>query len=110
MNTMRGQDGIQALLTAEQEAQQIVSTAKNNKLTRLKQAKDEAELEVVAFRTSLEKENQRKNLEASGSSGWHVKKLEEETETKISGLKDASTIVGSDVVSILLNHVTSVRV
>lgn len=31
MESMKGQGGIQMLLTAEQEAQQIVSTARNRK-------------------------------------------------------------------------------
>nr|GFD07862.1 V-type proton ATPase subunit G 1-like [Tanacetum cinerariifolium] len=40
-------NGIQLLLAAEQEAQQIVNAARNAKLARLKQAKEEAEKEVA---------------------------------------------------------------
>ncbi|KAG0461152.1 hypothetical protein HPP92_021449 [Vanilla planifolia] len=110
MDNIRGQGGIQMLLTAEQEAQQIVSNARNMKFSRLKQAKDEAEHDATAFRNSLESEYQRKVSEASGNSGWNVKRLEEETEAKINSLKDAASMVGSDVVSMLLNNVTTVRV
>ncbi|KAK8958119.1 V-type proton ATPase subunit G 1 [Platanthera guangdongensis] len=60
MGTMRGQSCIQLLLAAEQEAQEIVSNARNMKLMRLKQAKDEAEREGATFRAFLEKEYQRK--------------------------------------------------
>lgn len=84
---MRGQGGIQMLLTAEQEAQQIVSAARNCtndsnscllqenhymfhflfslhnfsvKMTRLRQAKEEAEREVANYRSHQESEHQKK--------------------------------------------------
>ncbi|KAL3513372.1 hypothetical protein ACH5RR_026089, partial [Cinchona calisaya] len=59
MDAMQGQGGIQMLLSAEQDAQQIVSTAKNNKMARLRQAKEEAENEVGQYRAHLEAEYQR---------------------------------------------------
>ncbi|PKA50105.1 V-type proton ATPase subunit G [Apostasia shenzhenica] len=110
MDIMRGQGGIQMLLTAEQEAQQIVSSARNMKLARLKHAKDEAEQEAAAYRSSLEKEYERKVSETSGCSGSNMKRLEEETETKISSLSDATSNIRSDVVDMLLKHVTTVHV
>ncbi|XP_042391872.1 V-type proton ATPase subunit G-like [Zingiber officinale] len=105
MDSVRGQRGIHMLLAAEQEAQEIISKARNMKTARLKQAKDEAEWEATAYRASLEEDYKRK---ASGSSGWNVKKLDEETEIKIQNLKDASSKVHGDVISMLLKHVTSV--
>ncbi|MQL76808.1 hypothetical protein Taro_009192, partial [Colocasia esculenta] len=60
MDYMRGQSGIQMLITAEQEAQQIISRARNMKMARLKQAKDEADQEGATYRACLEGEYQRK--------------------------------------------------
>ncbi|KAJ0764166.1 putative vacuolar (H+)-ATPase G subunit [Helianthus annuus] len=65
MDASRGHNGIQLLLTAEQEAQQIVNAARNAKLARLKQAKEEAEKEVAEFRAQMEADYQRKLTEVS---------------------------------------------
>ncbi|KAL6316815.1 hypothetical protein AAG906_021115 [Vitis piasezkii] len=89
MDSMKGQGGIQMLLTAEQEARQIISSAKNLKLTKLKQAKEEAE--------------------RNGSSGSNVKRLDEETALRIQSLKESASRVSSDVVAMLIKHVTAVE-
>uniref|UniRef100_A0A1D1ZME8 V-type proton ATPase subunit G n=1 Tax=Anthurium amnicola TaxID=1678845 RepID=A0A1D1ZME8_9ARAE len=109
MDSIRGQSGIQMLLTAEQEAQQILSSARSMKMTRLKQAKDEADQEAAAYRASLEREYQRKVSEGSGDSSWNVKRLEEETNHKIQGLKDATSSVSSEVVSMLMKQITTIK-
>ncbi|XP_065041221.1 V-type proton ATPase subunit G1-like [Musa acuminata AAA Group] len=109
MDPVRGHGGIHMLLAAEQEAQQIVSSARNLKTGRLKQAKDEAEREAAAYRASLEEDYQRKVSESTGSSGWNVKRLEKETETKIQNLKNASSAIHADVINMLLKHVTTVQ-
>ncbi|MED6147228.1 hypothetical protein PIB30_042182 [Stylosanthes scabra] len=59
-SSSRGQSGIQQLLAAEQEAKQIVDAAKNEKLARLKYAKDEVEKEIAEHRAQLEYEFQKK--------------------------------------------------
>ncbi|KAL8199851.1 hypothetical protein R6Q57_013419 [Mikania cordata] len=109
MDSSRGQNGIQLLLAAEQEAQQIVNAARNAKLARLKQAKEEAEKEVAEFRAQMEADFQRKLTESSGDSGANVKRLEKETDAKIEHLKTEAERISSDVVEMLLKHVTSVR-
>ncbi|XP_020253116.1 V-type proton ATPase subunit G-like [Asparagus officinalis] len=109
MEAMRGQGGIQMLLTAEQEAQQIVSTARNKKMSRLKKAKEEAEREVIAYRASLESEYQKNISHSTGSSGSNAKRLDEETEVKINNLKNATESIRSDVVGMLMKHITTVR-
>ncbi|KZV57095.1 V-type proton ATPase subunit G 1-like [Dorcoceras hygrometricum] len=109
MDSMRGQGGIQMLLTAEQEAQQIVSAARNLKMTRLRQAKEEAEREVANYRSHLESEHQNKISESSGSSDSTLKRLEAETESKIQSLRDSASKVSPNVVKMLLRHITSVR-
>ncbi|MED6131111.1 V-type proton ATPase subunit G1 [Stylosanthes scabra] len=109
-SSSRGQQGgIQQLLAAEQEAQQIVNAAKNEKLARLKQAKDEAEKEIAEHRAQLESQFQNKLSETSGDSGANVKRLEQETDSKIHHLKSESSRISGDVVSMLLSYVTTVK-
>ncbi|KAI4349155.1 hypothetical protein L6164_009787 [Bauhinia variegata] len=105
----RGQGGIQQLLAAEQDAQRIVNAARNEKLARLKQAKEEAEKEIAEYRAQVEREFQKKLAESSGDSGANVKRLEKETEAKIHQLKTQAAIISNDVVNMLLKHVTTVK-
>ncbi|KAK6917780.1 Vacuolar (H+)-ATPase G subunit [Dillenia turbinata] len=109
MDSMKAAGGIQMLLTAEKDAQQVISNARNFKMTRLRQAKEEADREVAQYRSNLESEYQNKISKASGSSGLTVKRLDEETEEKINSLKQKSSRVSKDVVAMLIKHVTTVR-
>uniref|UniRef100_A0A2P2K0X7 V-type proton ATPase subunit G n=1 Tax=Rhizophora mucronata TaxID=61149 RepID=A0A2P2K0X7_RHIMU len=109
MDGNRGQNGIQLLLAAEQEAQHIVNAARNAKLARLKQAKEEAEKEAAQFRAQVEAEFQRKLAERSGDSGANVKRLEQETDAKIHHLKNEAARISHEVVQMLLKHVTTVK-
>ncbi|XP_062154219.1 V-type proton ATPase subunit G-like [Alnus glutinosa] len=109
MGSNRVQNGIQQLLGAEQEAQHIVNAARNAKLARLKQAKEEAEKEIAEFRAQIELEFQRKVSESSGDSGANVKRLEQETDAKIRHLKTQAARISYDVVQMLLNYVTTVK-
>ncbi|TYH27952.1 hypothetical protein ES288_A02G108500v1 [Gossypium darwinii] len=110
MDSFKGQGGIQMLLTAEQEAQHIVSSARNLKMARLKQAKEEAEKDVALFRSQMETEYQKKISESSGSSGNTVKRLEEETDKKIKALTKSTSIVSKEIIEMLMKHVTSVKI
>ncbi|URD99193.1 Vacuolar (H+)-ATPase G subunit [Musa troglodytarum] len=116
MDSSRRQSGIQQLLAAEQEAQRIVNEARNAKMARLKQAKEEADKEIAAYRAQMEAEFQRKVAQASashplssGDSGANVKRLELETEEKIQHLKSQAANISQDVVQMLLKHVTTVK-
>ncbi|OWM69724.1 V-type proton ATPase subunit G-like [Punica granatum] len=109
MEANRSQGGIQQLLAAEQEAQQIVSAARNAKMARLKQAKEEAEREVAEYRSHMEAQFQNKVAASSGDSGANVKRLEQETEMKISNLKIEASRISHDVVQMLLKQVTTVK-
>ncbi|XWS56443.1 hypothetical protein CRYUN_Cryun09bG0085800 [Craigia yunnanensis] len=109
MEANRDQNGIQQLLAAEQEAQHIVNTARNAKMARLKQAKEEAEKEIAEYRAQVEYEFQKKVAESSGDSGANVKRLELETDAKINHLKNEAARISHDVVHMLLKHVTTVR-
>ncbi|CAA2970405.1 V-type proton ATPase subunit G 1-like, partial [Olea europaea subsp. europaea] len=109
MASNSGQNGIQLLLAAEQEAQHIVNAARTAKQARLKQAKEEAEKEIAEFRAQMEAEFQRKVAESSGDSGANVKRLEQETEAKIRHLNTEASRISHDVVQMLLRHVTTVK-
>lgn len=109
MESNRGQGGIQQLLAAEQEAQHIVNAARNAKMARLKQAKEEAEREITEFRAHTEAEFQKKLAESSGDSGANVKRLDQETESKIHHLKSEASRISHDVVHMLLKQVTTVK-
>ncbi|GKV12214.1 hypothetical protein SLEP1_g23393 [Rubroshorea leprosula] len=103
------QGGIQQLLTAEQEGQDIVNAARSAKMARLKQAKEETDKEIAEYRSQLEVEFQRRLAERSGDSGANVQRLETETEIKIENLKTEAAIISDVIVQMLLKHATSVR-
>ncbi|KAK0577312.1 hypothetical protein LWI29_031144 [Acer saccharum] len=109
-SSLRSQGGIQMLITAEQEAQQMITDARNLKMARLKQAKDEAEKEVARYRYHLEAEYQKKISETSGSSDSTAKLLEEETEAKIRNMKGTASKASKEVVDLLIKHVTTLKV
>ncbi|KAH8479770.1 hypothetical protein H0E87_031708 [Populus deltoides] len=94
-------EGIQMLLTAEQEAQQMVAAARNLKTTRLRQAKEEAEKEAALYRSNMESEHRKKVDEAE--------RLGEETEEKIQNLKKSASEVQSDVVDMLIKYVKAAK-
>ncbi|KAL9382457.1 hypothetical protein Peur_025492 [Populus x canadensis] len=109
MDSMRGHEGIQMLLTAEQEAQQIVTAARNLKTTRLRQAKEEAEKDAGHYRSNLESEYQKRVGETSGNSGFTAERLEEETDVKIQNLKKSAFKVQSDTVGMLIKYTTAAK-
>ncbi|EPS58758.1 hypothetical protein M569_16055 [Genlisea aurea] len=110
MDPMRGQGGIQMLLTAEREARNIVDAARDLKTARLRQARDEAEKEAANYRSQLESEYQKSIVETTGSKDSTAKRLEAETESKIQILKETASKVTADIVStMLIKHITTVR-
>ncbi|KAK4771738.1 hypothetical protein SAY86_013513 [Trapa natans] len=109
MESIKGQGGIQMLLTAEQEAQHIVSSARNLKITRLKQAKDEAEKDVALYRSNLEAEYQKNLSDVTSCESSGAKRLEEETEVRIKNLKGSASEAKQDIVSMVIKYVTTVK-
>ncbi|XP_057756505.1 V-type proton ATPase subunit G-like [Arachis stenosperma] len=110
MEPYKGQGGIQMLLTAEQEAQHIVSNARNLRNKRLKEAKEEAEREAAQYRAQMEEEYQKSISETTGSSGSNVRKLEEETDAKIRNIKRSASKVSSEIVDMMLKYISNVKV
>ncbi|KAL6977229.1 V-type proton ATPase subunit G 2 [Sarracenia purpurea var. burkii] len=78
-------------------------------MTKLKEAKEEAEREIAEFRAQMDVAFQRKVAESSGDSGANVKRLEQETEGKIHHLKTEATGISHSVVQMLLRQVTTVK-
>ncbi|XP_047975865.1 V-type proton ATPase subunit G1-like [Salvia hispanica] len=109
MDQTRGHGSIQMLLSAEHEAQQIVADARNLKLARLRQAKEEADREVAKYKAQMEAEYQKSLSDSSGSSDLTVKRLEVETAAKIKSLKDIGGKVSPEVVKMLLKHIIVVK-
>ncbi|GAB2271917.1 hypothetical protein Dimus_006745 [Dionaea muscipula] len=109
MDSIKGQEGIQMLLAAEQEAQKIISDARNMKTQRLRQAREEAEEEIAHYRSYLEEEHLKKISETSGSSGSNVRRLEEETKIKIQNLKNSASRVSPELIGLLNKYATTVR-
>ncbi|KAJ9184282.1 hypothetical protein P3X46_004025 [Hevea brasiliensis] len=109
MEAPMSQGGIQHLLSAEQEAQHIVNDARNAKMARLKQAKEEADRTIAEYQVQVEHEFQRKVEGTSGDSSSNVQRLEKETEARISHLKHESARISHDIINMLLKHVTTVK-
>ncbi|KAG6551434.1 hypothetical protein Mapa_007080 [Marchantia paleacea] len=107
---MDDKGGIQMLLAAEQDAQRIVANARSGKTQRLRQAKEEAEREIAAFRAQRDAEFKKKQELSSGSVDSNVKRLEEETDAKIERLKEEASSKSHEVTSFLLKFVTTVKV
>ncbi|EFN56352.1 hypothetical protein CHLNCDRAFT_57605 [Chlorella variabilis] len=109
MEVSAGQDGIQRLLAAEQEAQAIVAKARKAKTERLKQAKTEAEREIAAFKAEREAEFKRKVAEDSSSSQGNVAKLTEESSKAVTSIQSSIASKKKEVLDLLMHHVTTVK-
>ena len=73
---MDSRDGIQKLLAAEQEAQAIVTAARAEKTSRLRQAKAEADAEIAAYRAQREEKYQSLLSSRVGDSSARAARLE----------------------------------
>jgi len=75
--------GIQQLLAAEQRAAGKVGEARKRKARRLKQAKEEAQAEVEAYRQERERQYRDHEARILGSKGDMEKKIAISTQAKI---------------------------
>ncbi|KAI3426227.1 hypothetical protein D9Q98_008603 [Chlorella vulgaris] len=109
MEVSAGGDGIQKLLAAEQDAQAIVARARKAKTERLKQAKDEAEREIIAYKREREAEFKRKVSDDSSSSQDNVTRLGEESAQAVQAIQESIASKKKDVMEMLMYHVTTVK-
>lgn len=103
------QDGIQKLLAAEQEAQQIVAKARKAKSDRLKQAKAEAEKEIQAYKQDRENAYQQKLSANSSNAGDTSKRLASESAKQEEEIKAAVQKNKQQVLDTILGYVTTVK-
>eukprot|EP00927_Polykrikos_kofoidii_P019250 TRINITY_DN1897_c0_g1_i14.p1 TRINITY_DN1897_c0_g1~~TRINITY_DN1897_c0_g1_i14.p1 ORF type:complete len:146 (+),score=40.19 TRINITY_DN1897_c0_g1_i14:66-440(+) len=78
------QDMIKQLLEAEKRAEDIISTAKKNRLTQLRSAKDKAELELASFRNEQEEKFQKETGDKASSDP--AKELKESTAAQVAAV------------------------
>jgi V-type H+-transporting ATPase subunit G len=108
MQVAAGQDGIQRLLAAEKEAQQIVAQARKAKSDRLKQAKAEAEKEIKAYKQQREEAYQKLISDDTSNSGATEKRLESESKDTVKAIQKSISEKKKEVSDQLLSYVTSV--
>lgn len=108
MQVAAGQDGIQRLLAAEKEAQQIVAKARKAKSDRLKQAKAEAEKEIKAYKQQREEAYQKRISDDTSSSGQNEKRLDTESKAAVKSIQDSISSKKKEVVDQLMGYVTTV--
>ncbi|XP_002731001.1 V-type proton ATPase subunit G-like [Saccoglossus kowalevskii] len=97
--------GIQQLLQAEKRAAEKVGEARKRKARRLKQAKEEAQSEIEAYRAEREKlfiEHQQKHL---GSKDDKAREVEVQTKQKIAEVNKNVEVTKEEVLSKLLGLV-----
>eukprot|EP01100_Stratorugosa_tubuloviscum_P005785 TRINITY_DN255_c0_g3_i1.p1 TRINITY_DN255_c0_g3~~TRINITY_DN255_c0_g3_i1.p1 ORF type:complete len:112 (+),score=72.86 TRINITY_DN255_c0_g3_i1:52-387(+) len=102
--------GIQQLLQAEKEAQELVNRARREKVAALKRAKDEAEGELIRFREAKQREFEEKSRNYDGSASTNTRRLAEETDAKIEHIKKDAVKNFEEVVAFLLHSVKEVVV
>lgn len=101
-------DGIQQLRAAEQEAQSIVASARQAKAARLRQAKEEAEREVAAYRATREQEFNARVSAQGSNSGSATARLQSESDATVARLTQQMAASKDAVVSKLVRAVTTV--
>eukprot|EP01104_Vermistella_antarctica_P002657 TRINITY_DN12872_c1_g1_i1.p1 TRINITY_DN12872_c1_g1~~TRINITY_DN12872_c1_g1_i1.p1 ORF type:complete len:129 (-),score=42.60 TRINITY_DN12872_c1_g1_i1:84-428(-) len=105
-----GQAGIQQLLKAEQQAQEIVSKARREKTALMKRARDEAEGEVQQYRTQRQNEYTNSIAQDTGSADQYTVKVDQETSVKINAIRQVYDQRKGVVVKSLLTSVSDVKV
>jgi len=102
--------GIQKLLEAESQASEVVAQAKKDKVMRLKQAKEEAENEIAAYRALREEQFQKYKNERMGDSGEYTKKIQLETDNAMRNIQISMDANKEKIITSLLQSVTTVSI
>ncbi|XP_030063108.1 V-type proton ATPase subunit G 1 [Microcaecilia unicolor] len=101
--------GIQQLLQAEKRAAEKVSESQKRKNRRLKQAKEEAQVEIEQYRMQREKEFKAKEAAALGSHGSCSTEVEKGTVGKMSVIQESYVKNKDEVVENLLALVCDIK-
>jgi len=95
--------GIQELMAAETRASHIVAEARQARGERMKQAKNDAEDLVHAYRAEKQQEFNNKVLASGGSGGSASAKLTAETNNEIAAMESQFNKNGQRAVDVLLS-------
>lgn len=87
MSSQHSQE-VQLLLTAEKRASEKVAEARKRKARRLKQAKEEAAADIEQFRKERHAAFEKYEQEHVGSRGGVTKRIDEETNEKLTSMSD----------------------
>ncbi|WAR30709.1 VATG1-like protein [Mya arenaria] len=101
--------GIQQLLQAEKRAADKVAEARKRKGKRLKQAKEEAQAEIEAYRNKREQDYKRYEQSVLGSRGDREKQIEKDTEEKIREIENNVKKSKTEALERLLDMVYAIK-
>ena len=101
--------GINQLLAAEEEANQIIRAARDARTVRLREAEQEANLAMEQERQRLEKELKNDPELVDASYDAFARQLEDETKREIEKIGKAYVQNKGSVLALLMHHVTHVQ-
>jgi len=101
--------GIQQLLAAEKKAAEKVSDARKRKAKRLKQAKEEAQLDIEKYRQEQEKKFREKEVKHMGSRDDVATRIDAETNREIENMKKQVANNKEEVIFRLLDLVSHIE-
>jgi len=108
MATQQSQ-GIQTLLEAEKEAAKVVQQARQYRVQKLKDARSEAEREIVEYKQSKEAEFKAFESTRAGATSTVQATVDKETEVKLQGITELYNKSKDVVVNELLDRVILVE-
>ncbi len=108
MTEAKAQAGIQKLMQAEHEAAQIVAAARDDKVSRLRLAKEEAEAEIAAYKQAREAQFQVFAKERMGDTGAHSKASQESVTTELAEIAQKVKANKETMINMLIQSVTTV--
>lgn len=106
MSSQHSQE-VQLLLTAEKRASEKVAEARKRKARRLKQAKEEATAEIELYKQERQTAFNEYEREHMGSRGDIAKKIDEDTNEKLSIMANRINSTKSIILNSLIESVVS---
>jgi len=105
---MSQESGLQKLLDAEREAQDIVSTARKERDVMVKNSRREADEEVRRYREERDAQFREYVQQFKGVTESYVSKLKGISDKEIAGIRAVTEQKGDEVVDLLVKAVTEV--
>ena len=101
--------GIQQLLAAERRAAEKTAEARKRKNRRMKQAKDEAMVEIEKYKAERETAYKEKEAKQLGSKEGIQAKIEEDTQVKIAAMTRSVEEGKGEVIASLIDLVCDIK-